>query len=84
MSDQEELSNEEIRERVKAAFSPLRCNTEIWDYEAKLKFTVFNKEEDRSQECKYHDLDLCRDPNYLEETLGQFRSNLKEMGYELD
>lgn len=36
------LSNEEICSRVEAAFSPYRCVAEVWDYDNKLRFRVFN------------------------------------------
>lgn len=84
MPSQESLTNEEIQERVKAAFSPLRCETEIWDYEAKLKFRVFHRDGERSRDCHVPDLELCRSPNYLNDMLEGFQSTLRAVGYEFD
>lgn len=38
------LSNEEICNFVRAAFLPRRCVAEIWDYECKLRFRVFDEQ----------------------------------------
>ena len=84
MTGQKTLTNEEIQERIKAAFAPLRCETEIWDYEAKLKFRVFDRQEGRSQGCHIPHLKLCRSPKYLETVLEGFRFDLRAQGYEFD
>lgn len=40
------LTNEEICSRVEAAFPPYRCVAEVWDYGQKLRFRVFNSEDE--------------------------------------
>ena len=42
MKSQRVFSNEEIRSYVEGAFVPHDCRTEIWDYDSKLKFKIFN------------------------------------------
>ncbi len=36
------LSNEDIISRLKKAFLPYRCEVEVWDYDHKLRFKVFD------------------------------------------
>jgi len=36
------MSNDEIKTIVEGAFKPLRCEAEICDYEAELKFKVYD------------------------------------------
>lgn len=39
------LTNDEIFSAVETAFSPYRCVPEIWDYGQKLRFRVFDAED---------------------------------------
>ena len=39
------LSTEQIRDAVEGAFKPLRCVAEIWDYNEKLRFKVFDADD---------------------------------------
>ena len=36
------LTNDKIMEIVEGAFRPYRCGVEIWDYDEKLRFKVFD------------------------------------------
>ena len=36
------LTDQQIVSAIQAAFSPLRCTAEIWDYQQKLRFRVFD------------------------------------------
>src|SRR5918996_609390 len=38
------LTNEKIKAKIQDAFRPLRCVAEIWDYDYKLRFKVFNEQ----------------------------------------
>ena len=47
------LSNDQIITQVEAAFEPLRCVAEIWDYGEKLRFKIFDINGNDLHEVKY-------------------------------
>ena len=67
---------------VSAAFLPLRCATQVEDYEAKLSFRVFDEDEAL---LRVEGLlaSQVRDPRRLEEVIRRSRENLEGRGYHL-
>ena len=78
------LSNDEIRTIVEQAFRPLRCVAEIWDYEQKLRFRVFDSNDVgvlRMDSAVLRDL---RDAQNLRNVLSGARETIEEKGFRLD
>jgi len=77
------LTVEQAAEILGAAFAPLRCVAEPWDYRSKVRFRVF----DAGDQPLLRQEDLTRsqvaDPRRLESAIAHARSNLAHRGYEL-
>jgi len=75
------LKNEEIIAKVENAFSPLRCVAEIWDYDSKLRFKVFDENDNGIIEMPKAVLSNMRDKKELESLLQQYHSLLQDKGF---
>jgi hypothetical protein len=76
--------DEEIRAIVEQAFRPLRCVAEIWDYEQKLRFRVFDNNDVgvlRMESAVLRDL---RDEQNLRNVLSAAHETVEEKGFRLD
>lgn len=60
------LTNPQIVEYVERAFSPYRCVAEIWDYDAKLRFRIFDGSEKALKSVESVTLDSVRSESELE------------------
>ena len=82
---EQELSDGEVKDRIKAAFAPYRIEFEISDYGMVLKFTVCDDIRERSQSFTVlrSDLDF-REPALLDQSLQQDRDELQRIGYEFN
>ncbi len=77
-----ELSADEVVERIKAAFAPNRTEVDISDYGMKLKFIVYDDEQQRSQEVNTTKADNeYQRPSILEAILRNNREVLELQGY---
>ena len=77
-----ELSADEVVERIKAAFVPYRTEVDISDYGMKLKFVVYDDEQQRSQEVNTTKADNeYQRPSILEAILRDNRNVLELQGY---
>ena len=77
-----ELSADEVVERIKAAFAPYRTEVDISDYGMKLKFVVYDDEQQRSQEVNTTKADNeYQRPSILEAILRDNREVLELKGY---
>ena len=77
-----ELSADEVVERIKAAFAPYRTEVDISDLGMKLKFVVYDDEQQRSQEVNTTKADNeYQRPSILEAILRNNRSVLELKGY---
>ncbi len=84
MADQEELTEDEIIEQVKAAFAHNNCEAQV-DFRASLWCDVFDKNRNgRSQIFTIHELGDCRTRATLDEILQGWRVILENDGYEFD
>ena len=79
-----ELSNEEILGAVESAFRPLRCVAEVWDYEQKLRFKVFDGADRGVVEVRDLGLRHLRDKSNLKSVLSSARAMVEEKGFHLE
>ena len=70
------LTDDEIKDRVENAFSPHRCVAEVFDYNQKLRFKVFGKNDESLAEMPSIILRKVRDPQILEQILAEVRSRI--------
>jgi hypothetical protein len=80
----QDLTDETIIEKTTSAFLPLRCVAEIWDYDFKLRFKVFDKNGKEIIEVPDITLDKVREEHQLDELLSLVRSRLEEKGFTLN
>lgn len=74
------LSDDEIRMAVEAAFRPLRCVAEVWDYNQKLRFRVFDPSDRGVLTVPSLVLRELRDKSNLISVLSAARSTVEEKG----
>ena len=78
------LSDDEIRRAVEAAFRPLRCVAEVWDYNQKLRFRVFDSSDRGVLKMPSLVLRELRDKSNLRSVLSAARSTVEEKGFRLE
>lgn len=78
------LSNEEIRDAVEKAFRPLRCGAEIWDYDQKLRFRVFDDRDQGIVRVPSLVLRELRSKSNLRSVLSSARAVVEEKGFHLE
>ncbi len=84
MSDQQELTQDEIIEQVKAAFEPNHCEVKA-TFGASLRCEVFDKNQSgRSERFMIDELSDYRTQATLGEVLRDRRKILENDGYEFD
>ncbi len=84
MSDQEELTADEIEAQVKAAFAPNHCEVNA-TFRASLRCEVFDKNQSgRSERFMIDELGDYRTQAALGEVLQRWREILGNDGYEFD
>ena len=77
-------TNEEIKAIVEAAFKPLRCVAEVWDYDYRLRFKVFDEKDRGVVEMPDLILRNLRDESQLRDVLTIVRELVREKGFHLD
>lgn len=77
-------TDDEIRAIVEAAFRPLRCIAEVWDYDSKLRFKVFDDKDRGIVEVSDLVLRNLRDEAQLRDVLAGVRQRVVEKGYRVD
>jgi len=70
--------------KIEGAFRPLRCVAEIWDYNEKLRFKVFDKNNKGIVERPRIILREIRDKKMLEMLLQSVRYIIERKGFKLD
>jgi hypothetical protein len=78
------LQDEEIRAAAERAFRPLRCVAEIWDYDAKIRFKVFDANDRGILEAPSLVLRELRDKSNLRSVLSAARAAVEEKGFRLE
>ena len=78
------LSDLDIKSTVEGAFSPLRCVAEIWDYNQKLRFKVFDAKGNVVFEMAEIILREIRKKNNLASILSSARKIVEKKGFMLD
>ena len=78
------LSNDDIKAAVEQAFRPLRCVVEVWDYDQKLRFKVFDANDRGVIEVPSLVLRLVREKNNLKSVLSSARTEVEEKGFRLE
>ena len=69
---------------VEGAFRPLRCVAEIWDYDDKLRFKVFDENNNSIIERPLLVLRELADEKTLSEFLRLIRTQVEEKGFTLE
>ncbi len=82
--NRDQLSDDEIRDAVVRAFRPLRCVAEIWDYDKKLRFLVFDTKDEGILRIPDLVLRALRDRSNLRSVLLSARAVLEEKGFQLE
>lgn len=77
-------TDEDIRAVVESAFKPLRCVAETWDYEHRLRFKVFDENEQGVIEVPDVALRSLREESQLRDVILQARRAITEKGIQLD
>lgn len=75
------LANDEIKKMVEGAFAPLRCVAEIWDYNTKLRFKVFDQKDKGIIVAPKIVLKDIREEKRLRELLNQAREHVQQKGF---
>jgi hypothetical protein len=78
------LTDKEITNITQEAFSPLNCVAEIWDYDTKLRFKVFNDEGECVVELSQAILSTMRNKSNLQMLLSEFRAKVIKKSYTLN
>ena len=78
------ISNDEIKEEIESAFSPLRCVAEIWDYGQKLRFKVFDGSDEGVIEMPSIGIGDISDESDLRRLLESARERVEQKGNKLD
>ena len=78
------LTNDDIVARIQQAFRPLRCVAVIWDYDAKLRFKVFDPQDRGVIEVPSVVLRDIREWQNLKSLLNQARVEVENKGFRLE
>ncbi len=79
-----QFSNDEIKIAVEATFRPLRCVAEVWDYDQKLRFRVFDSNDRGVLRVPSLVLRELRDKSNLKSVLSAARATVEEKGFRLE
>lgn len=77
-------SNEEIRQIIEDAFKPLYCGVDVFDFDAKVRFKVFDSNMTSIFACPGLMLSALHDDNNLRAVLEQARESIAQQGFALD
>jgi hypothetical protein len=72
-----------ITARVESAFAPLRCVAEVWDYKEKLRFKIFDDEDNGIIEVPQIALRDVSDERHLDTMLQKTRGLVHAKGFVL-
>jgi hypothetical protein len=78
----ENLTPTEIRDTLRSAFRPLRCEAETEDFGTKVRFTIFDG--DRALSGDTVEAARFAQPDVLGKVIGRYRRDLEARGYELE
>lgn len=78
------LTNDQIVSKIESSFMPFRCVAEIWDYDSKLRFKVFDEKDQVIVEMPSVVLSGIRQESHLDNILSQVRLRIQDKGYALD
>jgi len=73
------LTNEEIRSQIEVGFTPYRCIAEVWDYNQKIRFRVFNSSDEPLLTVEEVILSSVRDSVSLESLLVSVRQRVEDV-----
>lgn len=77
------LTDEQIKECIENAFSPLKCVAEIWDYEHRIRFKIFDARDNCILEMPELILGSVRDEAQLRMVLLAARERVEKRGITL-
>ena len=77
-------TGEQIRSIVENAFHPLRCVAEVWDYEHKFRFRVFDPNNQPLVSFPEEIVASLQDDTHLLSVITDARRRIEQKGYSLD
>jgi hypothetical protein len=77
------MTDQQILSAVQAAFSPLRCTADIWDYGQKLRFRVFDSKNKTVLTYPTQVLGAIREVESLRAFLEMVRAQVQATGHRL-
>lgn len=75
------LTNEEVLTTIENAFVPLRTVAEVWDYNAKVRFRVFDQSKGAIVSMSHLVLSKVSEKENLNSILAQVRAHLCSKGH---
>lgn len=75
---------DEVIASIRSAFLPLRCGIEVFDYEQKIRFRVFDDRDNVVLAVPEVKLSLARSPTDFSDFLREARKLVEEKGYTLE
>lgn len=79
-----DLSLETVVQAVEAAFKPLRCVVEVFDYEHRIRFRVFDKDDNPILTMEEALVRRMQDPGGLNTIVSECRSRIERKGIKLE
>jgi hypothetical protein len=77
-------TDDEIKKALAKAFEPLRCAVEVFDYDKRLRFRVFDQNDSAVFACPEILLSTLRDEARLTDVISQAREAIKAKGIALN
>jgi hypothetical protein len=74
---------EQIKVRLEGAFKPLRCVAEVWDYNQKLRFKVFDHNDQGIIEMSEIVLGDLSDESRLQDLVQRTKEHVQAQGFVL-
>lgn len=83
MGEQEWLMLEQhaVLDRIEASFKPFRCVAQMWDYDAKVRFRVFNEMDEGIATVPKLPFRVARNEKLLRGVLNAVRAGIGSRGY---
>ena len=79
-----ELDIEAVVHSIETAFSPLRCVVEVFDYEHRLRFRVFDQKDEAVLTMSEALMRRLQDSGGFKTIISECRAQVEHKGYKLD
>ncbi|MBI4619648.1 MAG: DUF1652 domain-containing protein [Desulfobacterales bacterium] len=78
------MTNEEIRQKIQSSFHPYCCVAEIWDYKRKIRFRVFDKDDNPIITITKTRISKINSETSLSSLIKSIKDKIKAKGYPID